>query len=64
MKKLYTISIRTITPNKCHYRNANRFVRTIIVEGREALEAKIAEYKANNVTINRVWDYCGNNVEF
>ena len=64
MKTLYTITIKTNGLNKCHFQNANRFVRCIVVNSKEALDSKIAEFKANGIVIKSVYDYCGKKIAF
>lgn len=63
MLSIYTITVKTNRPNSCHYQNANRFVKSIVIKGSEALWNKVQELRSKGVEIISVRDYTGNKVE-
>lgn len=64
MKNIYSIFTKTIEPNKLRYNNANRFAHAYIVEGEEAMRAKVAELKQAGIEITDVYNYIGQKVSF
>lgn len=64
MKSIFTIYAKTNNTNSATYANSNRFIRSFVVAGEEALTAKLAELKSAGVEIDSVYNRIGKKISF
>ena len=64
MKNIYTINVKRNTANLNNYANANKFLRSIIVTGEEAMQARVQELRNAGAEIESIYNGIGDKIAF
>lgn len=62
MKNLFAIHCHINFLNKTTYRAANRFVKTLVVDGEKQLLTTLDALAAQGITVKSVYDRCGKRI--
>lgn len=63
-KNLFSIFYKTENASLNRYANADKFIRCVIVVGKEAMQAKLQELKNAGMEIDSVYNGIGEKIKF